>query len=176
MKYLYHRVPKDFQGNIIYPLNVLKETLPNVYEREVKKYKGRENLLEIQIPPLNVLWNDVIHLAAVHPSEIKRALVEAGREDGFEMKYFQIDPALLEAEKATVYLYIQENNDDISREDNFKPFFLADIEDLSLMPQATKEYYRELIPIGKHPLLYHRIPHILYRGSIDITGCKVISV
>lgn len=176
MKYLYHRAPKDFQGNTLYPLNVLKEKLPNVYESEVKKYKGRESLLEIKIPPLNCLWNDVLHLTAVYPSEIKKALVEAGREDDFEMKYFQIDPTLLEVEKTIVYLYIQENNDDISREDNFRPFVLADIEHLSMMPQATKDYYKELIPTGKSPLLYHRIPHILYRGSIDVSGCKVISV
>lgn len=176
MNYLYHRVPKNLQGNTLYPLNVLKEKLPNVYESEIKKYKGRENLLEIKIPSLNCLWNDVLHLAAVHPSEIKNSLRDAGRKEDFEMKYFQIDPALLEIENAIVYLYIQENNDDISREDNFKPFVLTDTENLSSMPEATKDYYKKLISTGKNPLLYHKIPHVLYRGSIDISGCKIISV
>jgi len=46
----------------------------------------------------------------------------------------------------------------------------------SSIPQATKDYYKEMIGRGKRPLLYHKIPHILYKGTLDITDLPIISV
>jgi hypothetical protein len=34
------------------------------------------------------------------------------------------------------------------------------------LSKATLDYYAHMIQIGKRPLLFHRVPHILYKGSI----------
>ncbi len=33
-----------------------------------------------------------------------------------------------------------------------------------------------MIGKGEHPLFYHRVPHILYKGTIDITNLQIVSV
>ncbi len=67
MIYLYHSVPKNLQGNILYPLNTLKEKHPEIYEQQVSKYVGREHMTQQRIPILDCLWNDVLHFSAVNP-------------------------------------------------------------------------------------------------------------
>lgn len=74
--FVYHRKSKNFVGDTIFPLNHLP--FPEVKTREQKKYQGRESLLETKIPPLDCLWNDVIHCTPVHPSIVYSALREAG--------------------------------------------------------------------------------------------------
>ena len=36
MEYLYHRVPKNMNGTMLYPLNVLKNLQPEIYAEHVK--------------------------------------------------------------------------------------------------------------------------------------------
>ncbi|MBI2087070.1 MAG: hypothetical protein HYT69_02770 [Candidatus Zambryskibacteria bacterium] len=67
MEYLYHQIPKNMFGTLLYPLNVLKETHPEIYAEHAKKYVGREQLLTATVPPLNCLWNDVLHFTAIAP-------------------------------------------------------------------------------------------------------------
>ncbi len=52
MKYVYHRKPHNKVGNILYPLNEMEKTLPEVYFSESTKYKGREAQTEKMIPIL----------------------------------------------------------------------------------------------------------------------------
>ncbi len=176
MDYLYHRVPYNMKGDILYPLNSLKESMPDVYEKEVKKYAGREALLGVRIPIVDCLWNDVLHLTAVHPSEVKKALIDAGRPADLQMRYYSIDPSMLDLEKAVVYRYLQESLTDIGREDNFQSLELSMVACLSVMPEVTKEYYREMNVQGKKPLLYHKIPHVLYRGTVEVSQLQIITV
>ncbi len=72
-------MPKNLQGNILYPLNAPKEKHPDIYEQQVSKYVGREHIKEQRITILDCLWNDVLYFSAVNPKEIKQALIEAGR-------------------------------------------------------------------------------------------------
>ncbi|MFZ1626334.1 MAG: hypothetical protein WAT81_00835 [Candidatus Moraniibacteriota bacterium] len=175
MYYLYHKVPKNLTGDTLYPLNQLQTLLPHVFEKEKVKYRGRETLLRVHIPFLNCLWNDVLHLTAVSPEKMKRALIEAGRAPDFKMKCFQIDPNILEVENTIIYLYTQSSLQDISEKKNFKLYDPAKIAEYSEVPQKTRGYYKELISQGKKPLLYHLIPYILYRGSIDTKNLKIVT-
>ncbi len=174
--YLYHRVPKNLEGSFLFPLNELKEKYPVVYGDQVSKYAGREHLLDRRIPLLGCLWNDVLHFSAVHPKEIKQALIEAGDTSDFEMEYFQVEPSLIDSKNAIVYLYAYPANTDGFDVRDFIPYDPEKLTEFSVMPQATKEYYKEMIGSGKKPLLYHKIPHILYRGFLDIRGLSVVSI
>lgn len=176
MNYLYHRVPDDLEGDTLHPLNQLRVALPHIFEKEMRKYEGREALTRVKIPFLNCLWNDVLHLTAVPPYEIKQALIEAGRRPDFEMKYFQIDSDMLEVENTVIYLYTQSSFQDISEKKNFRLYDPTKVSEYSEVPQKTKDYYKELIDEGKKPLLYYLIPHILYKGSIDTKNLKIVTV
>ncbi len=176
MIYLYHSVPKNLQGNVLYPLNTLKEKYPNIYEQQISKYLGREHITQQKIPILNCLWNDVLHFSAVNPKEIKQALIEAGRNPDFTMSYYQVKPKLLEPKNTIIYLYAQTNNKDKMNGGNFAPYNPNEIARFSVIQQATKDYYKEMIGKNENPLLYHKIPHILYKGTLDITNLSIISV
>src|SRR5665213_119696 len=102
--YLYHMVPDDMQGNVLHPLNTLKHTHPDLYVTKAEKYTDREYVMEQFIPTLEAAWNDVLHFTAVNPVELKKALTEADMEPR-EMKFYQIDPTLLDPKQTTIYLY-----------------------------------------------------------------------
>jgi hypothetical protein len=164
------------QGNTLYPLNTLKEIYPDIYKQQFSKYIGREILTRHRIPFLNCLWNDVLHFSAVNPKEIKQARIEAGGNPDFTMNCYEVDPELIAPENAIVYLYAHADVKDKLNENNFVSFNPQDTVKYSLMPQATKDYYREMISEGKPTLLFHRIPHILYQGTLDIKDLKIVSV
>ncbi len=172
--YLYHLLPVNLRGNILYPLNALIERFPDIYKRQVKKYAGREYLTRQRIPRLNCLWNDVLHLSPVSPLKIKQALITAGSDPNFTISCYRIDPAMIEARNAVVYLF--DNERDIMEENDFMAYDPSEIAEFSPMPPATIDYYRKMIGKGQWPLVYHRIPHILFKGTLNITDLPIVSV
>jgi hypothetical protein len=64
-KLAYHILKDNFTGDIIYPLNQLKDIYPDHYTREIKKYEGREKLMDVRNPILNCLWNDVVQFTCL---------------------------------------------------------------------------------------------------------------
>ena len=173
MNYLYHRVPNNLTGKYIMPLNELRKVYPKVYDEEIKKYEGRESLLKIKIPILNCLWNDVLHMTAVHPDKVKLAL----KDSGYLMKkseWFKINPNLLDEENMIVYLYKSRLFN--SKSSEFVPLRTNDLQKYSSIGTKTKEDFREEISHGRKPLLFHFVPHILYKGKIKISDLEVIEV
>ncbi len=162
------------RGDVLFPLNTLKDTQPDLYEKEASKYIGREQVMLQKIPFLNCLWNDVLHFSAVHPSLVKEALIEAGRTKSFDIEFFEVDPHLLTSENTIVYLYRHSNMEDKLKEDNFAKYNPDDIAQYSPLPQETKDYYKEMLSQDKKPLLFHRVPHILFKGSLDTSKIKII--
>jgi hypothetical protein len=75
---LFHTAPNRMVGTVLYPLNELEDVDPETWRQERKKYAGREQVLEKRVLPLNCLWNDVLHLSAVHPADIIAALDDVG--------------------------------------------------------------------------------------------------
>ena len=75
MGYVYHMVPKNMEGKKLIALNKLKLKNRGLYEQYIQKYydhPDRLKLLENQVPKLDCLWNDVIHLLPLHPSQCTR--------------------------------------------------------------------------------------------------------
>lgn len=167
--------PEHMYGTVLYPLNALKEEHPAIYEQQVSKYVGHEHITQQRIPILDCLWNDVLHFSAVNPKEVKQALIDAGRNSDFTMSYYKVDPKLIEPKNAIVYLYAHADNKDKMNEENFVPYNPNEMEKFSSMPQVTKDYYMEMIGKGERPLLYHRIAHILYKGTLDTIDLPIIS-
>jgi hypothetical protein len=173
MEYLYHRVPDNLKGTILYPLNILKETEPEIYKDHVKKYEGREKILETKIPPLDCLWNDVLHFTAVSPKELKANLAKAGIVLP-SVKWFKVPVSMIEEDRSIAFIYRR----DLSVTPNFDEYEKFDpsrMDTYRKVPEGTIDYYRKKKDEGQRPLLFHLVPHILYKGSINIEGLEILS-
>ena len=174
MNYLYHMVPEDMKGKILMPLNEIRNKYPKIYEEEIRKYKGREVLLSKNVPILNCLWNDVLFLTAVHPLKLKRALRESGSQIPLKRKaeWFKIDPKLIDPQKTVVDLYTkrEDNNED------YIPFRTMDLNLYDEIGPKTRQYFRKELSEGRRPLLFHLVPHILYKGHLKIKDLEAIEI
>ena len=186
-QFLYHMVPADMKSDsegkkIIHPLNILKEKFPELYEVKSKKYNivepsdtenKRKTVTESIIPTLqNAAWGDVINLTAIHPEDLRKTLIEAGLKPE-NHKFYQIDPDVLDPEKTTIYLYRNGIEDESA--DNFKPYNPKDLRKYAMIPDDTKKYYTKKAKAGERPLLFVGVPHILHKGSIDVSNFPVIT-
>lgn len=172
MEYIYHRVPKNMVGTILYPLNIIKGMYPDIYAEHIKKYEGREELLIVEIPPLQCLWNDVLHFTAVAPKNLKENLAKAEIELS-SVPWFKIPVSLIEGEKSIAFTYRR----DISTIPNFKeyePFDPKRMEIYRTVPKETIKYYEEKKRQNQRPLLFHLVPHILFKGQIETKGLEIV--
>lgn len=165
--FLYHFVPR-MQGTTLYPLNQLKDIHPDVYEREVKKYEGREKLLGRHVPTLNCLWNDVLFLMAVHPSEIKRVIESVGLPAYRRLRMFQFDLGAFDQKRLAAWTHRK------GRHPQHSPFDPSKYDEYRDFEKDSAEYYKEAIAQGKRPMLPAHIPHILYKGALDISGVTIV--
>lgn len=173
--YIYHRVPNNLTGDILYPLNQLKDIYPEVYVQHSLKYEGRESLNKKIIPKLDCLWNDVLQMTAVDPKEAYDEIRKY--KPNLAKDYFYKIPAdILEKECTVVYLYNHPERDVNLDEQYVIEYEPEDIGKYSKLPDGTKEYYKEAIDSGKLPLLWPNVPHIFYKGTLNIEGLEIIEV
>jgi hypothetical protein len=176
--YLYHWVPTDLEGHILYPLNQLKSIYPSLYVTKAAHYQNREAVMQARIPLLDCLWNDVLHFSPVHPSKVQQALAKAGFGRKLRL-YFEVDPLAkgFNASNAVIFLHQRLKLEKFQLvEDDFRVFHPAELSSLGEIPAATLAYYREMFAQGKRPLVYLYVPHILYQGSLDIRDVNIIEV
>ena len=173
---LYHFVPKNMTGNILYPLNQLKTVHPNLYEQHVKKYDWRTEVVAGQIPILDCLWNDVLHFSPVHPSKVKNELIALGR-DVPTLKAFELDAESLLKSQTVIYNYLHEQREEkYTLPGNFVPFEANELSGKDILPERTKAYYREMLEQNKNPLAFIGVPHVLYQGTLNVSNLTVVSV
>lgn len=172
--YLYHAVAEQFTGDTIYPLNQLKKKYPELYGDQVRKYEGREYLMQYHLPRLNCLWNDVVHLCAVHPKIIYQQLQDAGF---FPTPWscFEIDPLELNLKNLLVYWYRKEYLVEAQKND-FELFQVSQMRQLARFPEETFAYYQNCWQKKNSPLYYHHLPHLFYKGTISIKDREIVSV
>lgn len=173
MLYVYHRVPKNMIGTMLYPLNELKRLYPEIYDAQVKKYEGRERLLTAEVPPLNCLWNDVLHLTAVSPQELKANLAKANIELP-SVPWFKIPASSIVGENSIAFTYRRDLNNAIPIFKEYEVFDPHRIDMYRAVPHETIEYYKQKKKEGVRPLFFHLVPHILYRGSLNTTDFEAV--
>src|SRR4051794_33142045 len=172
---VFHFVPEPMVGTLLYPLNALKDRAPEVWRREVAKYKGREQVLQKPVPPLGCLWNDVLHLSTVHPSLVAAELAAVGLELP-RKAFYELDVGALDPERTVIFLNWRSQEPSASDESQWLPFDLANLVGLAGVNESTRRYYRESAGYGQRPLLYGYLPHVLFRGSLETLGLPVHEV
>lgn len=173
MYYIYHGVPEDMEGNELIPLNKMRDSHPELYALHIAKYKGREEILERRIPLLNCLWNDVVQLLPLHPRKVFELQADLGLIPKIpKYKFFEIDPKLLDTEKAVVFFKSAPG------EENTEVKWLRDVDLATIreVPQATVDYYKSLVDTGELPFNYQFVPHIVYRSNVDVSKVSIITI
>jgi hypothetical protein len=108
----------------------------------------------------------------VHPSVVAEKIVEAGGEHRV-FSFYELDATMLDPQKTIVYPNTPRENKRATTEKDFTPFVPSDLEKWAVFPKETSEYYQKQIADGKKPLLFLFVPHILYRGTIDVSSLKL---
>src|SRR3989344_7166860 len=176
MNYIYPSVPEILKGDVLLPQDALKRKHPKLYKEAIKKYKGRKHILKRKVQFLNCLWSEVLFLSPVNPKKIARALKIAGKKQTQKRKFYKINPKKLDLKKTIVYLYKYDTMTEEGRKDNFTNLRLKDIAKYDKVPNKTLKYYKEEMKAGRKPLLYHFIPHIVYKGEISVKDADIIEV
>lgn len=173
MAYFYHGIPEDFEGHELIPLSAMHKRRPDLHEKYLAKYKGREEILDRRLPLLDCLWNDVVQLLPLHPQKLFALQKQLGLIDHVpDYKYFQIDSDQLDDAKAVVYFKTAPG------EENVTVKWLKDVnlDELQEIPPATAKYYESMVGTCELVFNYQFVPHIIYRGSIDISKASVITL
>ena len=173
MQYIYHNVPEKMVGSTLIPLTQMHNIDHALEQKYLEKYIGREEIMQRRVPLLNCLWNDVLQFLPMHPRKVFELQQEMGIIPAVPpYKFYEIDTAQLDPSKLAVFFK------DKPGDENVLVKWLKDVDFTSLqnVPQATIEYYKTVVGTGELPFNYQFIPHILYMGSVDISGCKIISL
>lgn len=171
MAFLYHRKPLQLLGSRLVPLSKLKELDRELWKRARKKYRGREKVIRSRIPPLGgCLWSEVHFFSPVHPAKIEAALVRAGHTTS-PVGYFVIDASLLDPACAV----IMREGHSLRRKRLYEPFSIEALSAYGEVPRRTERYYRDRAERGERPFLQRGIPHVLYRGTLNISDMSVIT-
>jgi hypothetical protein len=166
-------------GDVLYPLNTLRQLYPLVYEREMIKYQDHPHSQDLQtrrIPKLNCLWHDVIHCSAIHPNLLYRALKERDLPVRAERTFFQIPLASLQAGQAVV-LQTSIRDDPAAPIDDEAVNWLdfTTYRELALVPPNALEWYDQLTLLKRTIGLFVGVPLILIPSPISIKQSRVIS-
>ena len=175
MPSLFHAVPNQMVGTVLYALNELVRVDRSAWERERAKYAGRERVLEIRVPPLECLWNDVLHLSPVHPADIVAELRAVGLEP-HRSRFFELDAADLDAARTVVFLNQRESSSDEIDASQWLPFELDALPALAGFNEASRRYYRECAETGTRPLLWGYLPHVCHRGALETRDLPILDV
>ena len=162
-------------GTVLYPLNELEDIDPETWRQEREKYAGREQVLEKRVPPLNCLWNDVLHLSAAHPADIIAALRDVGLEP-LRRRFFEIDPFDLDSNRTVVFANDRAHAANALGESQWLPFQPDALTELSVFNDASRRYYDECARAGRKPLLWGHLPHVLYLGSLNTRALRIVEV
>lgn len=171
MTFLYHRVPRNLTGEVLQPLNRLRESQPNLYQQHVKKYEYRPHALQRRVHGLDCYWNDVLHFTPIHPRKILEGLRMCGSETVKLGRWFQFDVRELGINKHNTVIFWSPNQmfgDWEESEEDFAPYQELKLSRLGELPKGTQQFYKEQLSSGNQPLLFFRTPHILFRGSVSL--------
>jgi hypothetical protein len=171
MTCVYHAIPRNMSGTVLYPLNELRDINNALYQEHAEKYRGRERVMRRRIHLLdNCLWNDVLFLTAVHPAQFRKAFESVGYAQPRPFRAYEINLAELDQSRMAVITKMQMNEPLV-----YEPFDQLKLNQYSTIPQATFDYWREEKAAGQgRPFLYLHIPHILYRGTLDTTTASIV--
>lgn len=171
MMIVYHFVPKNQKGDIIYPLNQLKYKYPEIYKKHFAKYNNIKEK-DVEIPGFGY-WNDCINLMPINPALVKQELENFGHSTNWEWKFYKIDTDNLDTSKLII-MTVTEDNAILRR--HFIPFSKQAFERYCHIGDATREVFKKAKNKGEQPNTFARMPHVLYKDSINTSNLEIVEL
>lgn len=182
MQHVYHLVAEDFRGDVLLPLEVLATTFPDVHEREVKKWVGRESVLDFVVPHLGVTWSQTVNFAALDPALLVQARHRLGVSFSrlLERRVLRIPVERLNGSPAVQYdsrshwLNSRPGEDvpTVPPNSEFAPFDAGSYQELTDVPQQHLDYLVERRDAGLPALGFVFIRHVLVAGPVEVSGLE----
>lgn len=174
MPFIYHKKPEQMIGNVLYPLNILKDVDERAYKNAIAKYKSREDLMKEKIPKLNCFWNDVLHCISLHPNLIFDKMKEVGLNPP-ACEWYKIDIKQIKTTSLALYTFDSDSPMKIP-ENEIKIMTIDEYREITAVPEKAKSWYRKLAKDGgKIKLPFRFIPHVFVKGTIDITDTEILT-
>jgi hypothetical protein len=171
----------DFRGDYLYPLVGLKGVHPDLYERELVKYIGRESVLRYIVPGLNVSWGETVNLSALDPAHLlaERSRLGIPFSNLLTRRVLRIPldriagyPAVTYS--GTVHWANSSPHDPKALPEppagDFAPFDPATHQEPQRVPALHTEYLLRQLARGEHALGFVFIPHVLVASPINVSG------
>jgi len=183
MPHVYHLCADDFRGEELLPLNLLATRFPDIHDREMRKWAGREPVIRFVVPHLGVTWGDTVNLAALDPA----LLVEARRRLGvpfsslLQRSVLRIPLDRIAGRPAVIYdSHSHWRNSrpevvdvpEVPPESDFTPFEPASYDELTDVPPMHLDYLIEQRDAGLPALGFVFVRHVLVAGAIDVAGLE----
>ena len=183
MAFVYHLCAPDFRGDMLYPLDGLRQVFPDIHERERIKYANRESVLSYVIPGLGVTWGATVNLSALDPSQ----LVAARRQLGVPFSNLLTRRVLRIPVERIAHLpavrynsethWINSSPGDSTvplapPSDEFVPFNAEIYEEVQEVPEMHLHYLRRQLARGERALGFVFVPHVLVAAPIDVSGLE----
>ncbi len=180
MEYIYHGVPNNFEGKILYPLFSLRENFPSLFDAEIKKYDDHPKRKELpfkRISKLNCPRGEVLHFSPIHPTLIFQALKTVFPDGNRSVKFFKIP--IIRAQGLSIALFdMNREGYEFGIEDPDHVFDLVSVEsyrEIKVVPQEAYTFFNEWKERGERGApAWGKIPHIFIRGPINVTECDII--
>ena len=166
---LYHHVPVHQAGDIIYPLNQLKEKYPDIYKQQFAKYDSIKEK-DVEIPGFG-FWNDCVNLMPVNPGLVKTELEKYSHDTSWGWIFYKIDAETLDPKKLII-MVSSDRNGKISR--RFIPFSEVAFDKYCHIGEATRKVFQEAKNSNEQPNTFARVPHVLYKDSINTQDLEIV--
>lgn len=168
-EFVYHLVPRDLRGDMLLPLNRLREDYPDLAEVYTAKYAHRPHVPNLPVPHLDCTRGDVLMFAPVHPEELKAALLESGRTR-YPTRFFAVDAARFTPNDTVLYVPGEKPEDA-----TYTPYTPGCLDPHRVIPDVTRRYFCDT-PQDKPVLLFGGVPHVFYRGTIPLAELTTVEV
>lgn len=177
-QFAYHFKPKEMSGTRLIPLNQLREKMPKVYQAQVQKYKGREELMQVKIPLMDCLWNDVLHMSPINPQMI----LDTWRHEGLHefagaptnIEVYKIPTALLDESQTVCFQSYNYDFQNYKRElDKYWHFKSQEYKEYSAVDPQQLAIWKEDFKHKRRFLWYSHTMHILARQEINTADCEL---
>lgn len=190
MPFVYHGVPRELVGEVLYPLDQLRDALPDVHAAQAKKYAGREQVTSFRLPLIDTGFTNTVHCGPIHPYHLFDARRAAGldppaRPEGthFSGLFFEIPLERITVHPVLWYrwqtLWINgapgENVPSAPPVNEFELFAPERYAPLPAVPPAHLDYLQQMKARGAPALFFVHVPHVLVGGPIDVSGLTPIA-
>lgn len=128
------------------------------------------------MPLVDCRWNDVVHLCPVPPFILRREL-EVARGAAYEDRtWFKVPISAIQGIPAVAFQSVPRpySGPFSFPPECFKWFEPDSYREIHEVADATKRYYRDEFAVGRRPLVFNGLLHVLVKGSIEVSRCSEI--